>query len=32
MKIINASYEIVGKEKINGMELLKGIELVGRIR
>lgn len=30
MKIINASYEIVGKDKINGMEILKGIEAVGR--
>ena len=30
MKIINASYEIVNKDKINGMEILKGIEAVGR--
>lgn len=30
MKIINASYEIVGKDKIDGMEILKEIEMVGR--
>ena len=30
MKIVNASYEIVNKDKINGMEILKGIEAVGR--
>jgi thymidylate synthase (FAD) len=30
MKIINASYEIVNKDKINGLELLKDIERVGR--
>ena len=30
MKTINASYEIVGKEKIDGMEILKEIEAVGR--
>ena len=30
MKIINASYEIVNKDKINGIEILKDIEAVGR--
>ena len=30
MKIINASYEIVGKDKIDGMKILKEIEMVGR--
>lgn len=30
MKIINASYEIINKEKINGLEILKDIERVGR--
>ena len=30
MKIINASYEIINKEKINGIDILKDIEKVGR--
>ena len=30
MKIINASCEIINKDKINGMEILKSIEAVGR--
>jgi thymidylate synthase (FAD) len=30
MKIIKASYEIINKEKINGIEILKDIEKVGR--
>lgn len=30
MKVINAKYEIINKENINGLELLKGIEVVGR--
>ena len=30
MKVINAKYEIINKDKINGDELLKGIEAVGR--
>lgn len=30
MKIINASYEILNKDKINGIEMLKDIEKVGR--
>lgn len=30
MKIINASYEILNKDKINGIEILKVIESVGR--
>lgn len=30
MKIINASYEIINKEKINSVEILKEIEIVGR--
>lgn len=30
MKIVNAKYEIINKENINGLDLLKGIETVGR--
>ena len=30
MKIINSSFEIINKDKINGMEILKSIEAVGR--
>lgn len=30
MKIIKAKYEIINKENIKGLEILKGIELVGR--
>ena len=30
IKIINAKYEIVNKEKVNGIDILKGIEAVGR--
>lgn len=30
MKTINAVYEIINKKNINGLELLKGIEVVGR--
>ena len=30
MKVINAKYEIINKKNINGLELLKGIEVVGR--
>ena len=30
MKVIKASYEIVNKDKINGIEILKDIEAVGR--
>lgn len=30
MKVINSKYEIINKENINGLELLKGIEVVGR--
>lgn len=30
MKVINAKYEIINKESIDGLHLLKGIETVGR--
>ncbi|MDR3595128.1 FAD-dependent thymidylate synthase [Clostridium sp.] len=30
MKVISAKYEIINKENIDGLELLKGIEVVGR--